>query len=235
MSTALSNPWRIYGRAVAFVLAVLFTVGAVGHAHQSTLPWMLILTPWFILLTNVLVILPLVTGRDSRRFVVWVAVTYAFTFLAEAVGVATGLVFGDYRYGPTLGWSWLGVPLVIAFNWAMVVHGSFCIARKVASGLDERRRRWAVVLLTGGLAAGFDVVMEPVAIRLDYWTWAGETVPLQNYVAWFVIAAGAAAIHPWKTCADGGRCSPGRLASAYVVMQALFFAALQLIWHFGGG
>ncbi len=234
MNTTLSNPWRIYGRAVVFILAVLFAVGAAGHAHPATLPWMLTLTPWFLLLTNGLVIVPPVV-MFGRRFVLWVAVTYAFTFLAEAVGVATGLVFGDYVYGPTLGWSWLGVPLVIAFNWAMVVHGSFCIARKAVSGLNERRRRWAVVLLTGCLAAGFDVLMEPVAIRLDYWTWAGGTVPLQNYVAWFVIAALAAIIHPRQSCADGGRCSPGRLASAYVVIQALFFAALQLIWRFGAG
>jgi bisanhydrobacterioruberin hydratase len=234
MSTTLSNPWRIYGRAVVFVLAVLFTVGAAGHAHPATLPWMLTLTPWFSLLTGVLVIVPPVIGC-GRRFILWVAVTYALTFLAEAVGVATGLVFGDYVYGPTLGWSWLGVPVIIAFNWAMVVHGSFCIARKAVASLAEPRRRWATVLLTGGLAAGFDFLMEPVAIQLDYWTWAGETIPLQNYAAWFAIAAAAAAIHPRETCADGGRCSTGRLASAYVVMQALFFVALRLIWHFGGG
>jgi putative membrane protein len=47
-------------------------------------------------------------------------------------------------------------------------------------------------VLAGLLTVAFDWIMEPVAIRLDYWTWAGGDIPLQNYLAWFLIAAAAA-------------------------------------------
>jgi putative membrane protein len=42
--------------------------------------------------------------------------------------------------------------------------------------------------LTALGAVLFDVVLEPVAMALDYWQWRGDAVPLQNYLAWFVIA-----------------------------------------------
>ena len=34
-----------------------------------------------------------------------------------------------------------------------------------------------------------DILIEPVAIRLDFWSWTEGIIPLQNYVAWYVISA----------------------------------------------
>lgn len=33
-----------------------------------------------------------------------------------------------------------------------------------------------------------DFLIEPVAIKYDYWNWAGGVIPLQNYLGWFVVA-----------------------------------------------
>lgn len=234
MNEPLPGAWRVYVRAVVFVLAVLFTVGAVGHAVPESLPWMLVLTPGFSLLTGLLVAAPSVAA-GGWRFGIWVAAAYAFTFLAEAAGVATGAIFGEYAYGPTLGWAWRGVPLIIAFNWVMVVNGAVCLAgRALPPGLGGWRKP-AIVLLTGLLAALFDFLMEPVAIRLDYWHWAGDgSIPFQNYVAWFVIAAAAAAVHPRQLRRSCDLGTTGRLAGIYVAMQAVFFLALRMVWRWQG-
>ena len=223
----------MYARAMAFVLAVLFAVGTAGHLVAHTLPWMLVLTPGFLLLTSGAVAVPSLAA-DGRRFALWAAGAYALTFAAEAVGVATGAVFGEYVYGPTLGWKIWDVPVIIAFNWVMVVNGAICIAGRILSLRAAPGRRIALPLLAGAIAAAFDWVMEPVAIRLDYWTWAGGSIPLQNYAAWFVLAAGLAAFHPrqlQRACELG---TTGRLAGVYVVLQAAFFGALRLAWHFQG-
>lgn len=223
----------MYARATAFVLAVLFAVGTAGHLVAHTLPWMLVLTPGFLLLTSGAVAVPSLAA-DGRRFALWAAGAYALTFAAEAVGVATGAVFGEYVYGPTLGWKVWDVPVIIAFNWVMVVNGAICIAGRILSLRAAPGRRIALPLLAGAIAAAFDWVMEPVAIRLDYWTWAGGSIPLQNYAAWFVLAAGLAAFHPrqlQRACELG---TTGRLAGVYVVLQAAFFGALRLAWHFQG-
>ena len=33
-----------------------------------------------------------------------------------------------------------------------------------------------------------DLMIEPVAIRLDFWHWQAEVIPLQNYLMWFLVA-----------------------------------------------
>lgn len=223
----------MYVRAAVFVLAVLFAVGAAGHVGAHTLPWMLALTPGFLLATGGLVAAPSLAA-NGRRFALWMAGAYALTLAAEAVGVATGAVFGAYVYGPTLGWKVLGVPLIIAFNWVLVVNGAVCIADWILPPRAGAGRRIALPLLAGAIAAAFDWVMEPVAIRLDYWTWAGGSIPLQNYAAWFGLAALLAALRPgaFQPARDLG--THGRLAGIYVVFQTAFFAALRLVWHFQG-
>ena len=233
MNATLSGAWRLYARAVVFVLAALFAVGAAGHALPAALPLMLAVTPGFSLLTGALVVAPSLAA-GGRRFAGWVAGAYALTFLVEAAGVATGAIFGDYVYGPTLGWKCADVPLLIAFTGVMVVHGAVCLAGRIVPPRAGRGRQAAIPLLAGLVAAAFDGVMEPVAIRLDYWTWADGTIPFQNYAAWFVLAAVLAAAHPrrlQKACDLG---THGRLAGIYVAMQAVFFLALRIVWRLQG-
>ena len=233
MNDCHGGGWRMYSRRAAYALAVLYAVGVAGHAWAGTLPTMLMLTPTFTALTAAAAMAPAVAAGGGR-FGWWVVGTYLFTFLAEAVGVATGAVFGQYEYGSTLGWAWRGVPLVIAFNWAMVVNGSVCIAERAVPRGEGVSRRVAIALLAGLIATAFDFAMEPVAMRLDYWRWPGNAVPLQNYAAWFGIAVLAAAAHPRL-----GRPSidPGphwRLGGFFVVLQATFFLSLRVVWHFQG-
>ena len=230
----LDGAWRVYGRTAALVLTVLLGVGVAGHLLPATLPLMRRLTPGFTLLTSLMVLAPAL-AMDGRRFAGWVAGTYAFTFLAEAVGVATGAVFGEYEYGPTLGLAWRGVPLLIAFNWVVVVHGACCAAgRALPQGL-VRWRRPAIALLAGGIATAFNFIMEPVAIRLDYWHWAGGAIPFQNYAAWFVLAAATATFHPRSVRGAYELGTGGRLSSAYLLLQAGFFLALRIVWRLGAG
>ena len=232
MNSHLTDAWRVYVHTIVWVLAVLFSVGVAGHAIPAALPLMLKLTPGFSLLTGALVVAPsLAVG--GWRFALWVAGAYAFTFMAEAMGVATGAIFGEYAYGPTLGWAWRGVPLIIAFNWVLVVNGSVYVAGRIIPASAGVLRPLAISLLTGLIAAAFDFLMEPVAIRLDYWTWAGGAIPLQNYVAWFAIAALAASAHPRQRRVSCDLGTAGWLAGIFVAMQAVFFAALRLMWHFG--
>ena len=225
----MSGVWRIYARSAVFVLAVLFAVGIAGHALPSALPLMLFLTPIFLLATGLLATAPSLAAGGGR-FALWVAGAYVFTFGAEAVGVATGTIFGAYAYGPTLGWAWRGVPLVIALNWVLVVNGAVCLAACAVPLGAGRWRRPAIALLAGGIATAFDFIMEPVAIRLDYWHWAGGAIPFQNYAAWFVLAAATATFHPRSVRGACELGTGGRLSSAYLLLQAGFFLALRIVW-----
>ena len=124
---------------------------------------------------------------------------------------------------------------MIAFNWVVVVHGACCVAgRALPPGLGKLRRP-ALALLAGLACAAFDYLMEPVAVRLDYWQWAGGAIPLQNYAAWFAIAALAGLFHPAAAGPDRAAAPGGRLAGFYLGLQAVFFVVLQWGWKLGNG
>jgi len=202
---------------ILIVLADLYVMGVVFHVIPATRPIVLAITPAFLALTGFAALLA-ARPRIDRRAALWLAGTFAATFALEALGVATGLVFGAYGYGDVLGLKLLGVPLVIGFNWAVIVFG-------LASGIERLlpRATYLQPLLTGLGALAFDALMEPVAIRLGYWAWADAAVPLRNYVAWFLIAAACGGAY--RLARIGAR-NPAPIV--YVGMQAAFLAALRI-------
>ena len=201
---------------VAVLLAVFFVVGFIGHSLQATLPLMLRLTPYTLLLCGVVAFIPVILERN-RGLLIWAAALFVITFFLEAAGTATGRIFGPYTYGGTLGPKLLAVPVVIAFNWLLVILGSLSLARMIV------RARLPAALLAAALAAGFDYLLEPTAIRLDYWTWQTVGIPLQNYAAWFLIALAAALFFVYLKLSI-----KTRLPLVYFLIQLAFFAALRI-------
>ena len=161
----------------------------------------------------------------------------------EVLGVETGLVFGEYQYGSTFNAQIFSVPWVIGWNWALVIIGSLLFVRDIymplftkygfplldkAGLITDKWQPWIslfvrfdIAILAGIAAAIFDFVLEPIAIRYDYWSWSGGDVPLQNYAAWFAITFVISLILlrfnvPIRS----------RLAKDYFFYQFIFFLAL---------
>jgi len=156
-----------------------------------------------------------------KRLLIWVLITYSVTLFLEILGVATGAVFGAYTYGYGLGIRFFDVPLVIGFNWTLVVMGLHGLVSLYLKG-------WWRIPLTGLAAVVFDLVMETVAMepRMDYWMWALKAVPLQNYIAWFVITSAAAAGLELLKLKPGGF-----FARGYVIIQFVFFLILLFLFY----
>lgn len=115
--------------------------------------------------------------------------------LVECVGVHTGLLFGDYTYGNELGIKAYGVPIVLGLNWYCVVTTS---AHVVQKWFSPNISLWIRALFVGLLCVGLDYLIEPVAIRYDFWDWEGGIIPLFNYVCWFVFSSLFAAWYLFK-------------------------------------
>ena len=157
-------------------------------------------TDGLLFVLNGLVIYALYRRHGDRRLFLWLFLAYWFTFAAEAVGVATGAIFGDYAYGPTMWFQWLGVPFVIALNWCVLTLACNDLADRTMSrlwpnadgvsgqGNTTIARAITVAAVAAVLTALYDIAIEPVAIALDYWQWGGGTIPLRNYLAWAAIA-----------------------------------------------
>jgi bisanhydrobacterioruberin hydratase len=197
-----------------YFLGIIFFVGICGHLIEPLKPIMLFLTPVTLLITGSVVLLN-IFYCSNKRFIYWLIITYLMTFSAEAIGVKTKLIFGDYVYGNTLGLRILNVPLIIGFNWVLVVLGSINISKLLFV------KKVFQPIASSIIALFFDCVLEPVAIQLDYWQWYAKKIPLQNYIAWFFISLVFAFVYQKldiKLKSD--------LPAFYLIVQMVFFLSI---------
>jgi bisanhydrobacterioruberin hydratase len=176
------------------IVASIYAVGALGFLIPATRPLFIWLTPFNLLFATILLFV--FHGKPTGKEVA----VYVFIFMgsigAEIAGVHTGIVFGNYHYGSTLGPSVWGVPWLIGSNWVLLIYTTHQLAKTVLQGVHKAVQQqppaFAYKIICSVLGALFmvlyDIVLEPVAIRTDMWHWQTITPPLQNYIAWFVLA-----------------------------------------------
>jgi putative membrane protein len=124
---------------------------------------------------------------QSKNFLTWSVLVAVFSFGIEWAGVKTGVIFGEYIYGETLLPQLFGVPVAIGFAWLCMLLCTVAVLQRAI----PRFANMNIVLASSAIAVVmvlFDFVMEPAAMALGYWNWAGNTVPYQNYLGWFVIS-----------------------------------------------
>lgn len=199
-----------------YFLYLIFTVGIIGHLVDPLLTIMLYLTPFTLLLTGSVVLYKSYKS-SNKLFLVWGIITYAITFTLEVIGVKTGYIFGEYLYGATLGLKFFDVPLIIGFNWVFVILGAISISKLIT------KNKLVVSILSASIAVIFDFILEPVAIKLDYWQWSDNIIPFQNYAAWFVIAFFSAFIYEQlKIKTDS------KISVHYLAIQFIFFLLINI-------
>jgi uncharacterized membrane protein len=122
------------------------------------------------------------TPGMARR---WGAIVLVSALAVETLGATTGFPFGRYQYtdrfGPLLG----VVPLTIPLAWHVVVTNALFIVR----WLRPHCSRMIEAALAGLICTVYDFVLEPFATAVKhYWNWSDAVIPLQNYLAWFVLS-----------------------------------------------
>lgn len=200
-------------------LIIIYLVGFFGHMILPLRPVMIFLTSPVLLITGVLA-LKADVDIQQKRFMIWVVIIFVITFVIEAVGVHTGSIFGRYVYSNALGPRFASVPLIIGFNWVVVI---FCSIRL---GQYITRNKLASGLAASLFAVAYDGVLEPVAIRLGYWTWQTGRVPVQNYLVWWMLSV--VCILLYHVCKVQGK---GPVPAIYYGIQFTYFLFLALaLW-----
>jgi putative membrane protein len=140
-------------------------------------------------LYGILVFLSEHRSRISPSSLIRVAAVLVLVYLLEYIGVREGFPFGKYEYTPALGFQIWSVPVAIVLAWYTTIMMSRRIAA-VTVRLHGHARRAAVALLAGLLTVALDFALEPMAAFIkQYWIWSEGSVPVQNYVSWFVISS----------------------------------------------
>jgi putative membrane protein len=173
----LKNKYKVF----AGLLFIFYTVGIVGLSIPQARELLLQLTPFNLLLTLGL-LLWMIRQNPLKQWLSALLIVFLIGFTVEVAGVHTGILFGEYRYGTPLGLKLWDVPLMIGVNWFLLAYASAGIAAYFTNNT------WVRVIVASVLMVALDLAIEPVAIELDFWQWAGDEIPLQNYLMWFVTA-----------------------------------------------
>jgi putative membrane protein len=138
-------------------------------------------------------------------------------FVCEFSSTRTGFPFGWYNYnGSTVGQELYisNIPFMASISFGYLLYAAYCLTHCVLLPVEHsststqpsvmplrfdlaERTGWPALLLTAGLFALIDMVIDPIALRGDRW-FLGKIyyyldpgihfgVPLTNYLGWFVV------------------------------------------------
>lgn len=196
------------------VIIILHLVGLIGLS--TWLRESLVMLSSINLLITAALLFDELRTREGR-YITALVVLFVLGMTVEIVGVQTGFPFGEYSYGTVLGPKVGGVSLIIGVNWFYLVVCAVAAVRFFTSN------KWLIILLAPAILTGMDVLIEPVAIALDYWQWEAVAVPLSNYIAWFAVSIPMVFIYLALIPNP-----PSRLPAQVLLVQIVFFAVLNI-------
>jgi putative membrane protein len=167
------------------ILYILLLAGGLWHALGVLQNAMRLLAAPMIVGLSLALFYEHLRNHFNRKFILWSVFVCLVGFFIELAGVKTGVIFGSYVYGEILQPAISDVPVAIGFAWLAMIVSSAAISQYLLTGrfMQQPAR---IALAIALLMVIFDLFMEPAAIKLGYWRWNTEGVPLRNYLAWFI-------------------------------------------------
>lgn len=161
---------------VTGIILIFHLIGFIGFILNPV--YFKSLSPFNIMLSIGLVIL---MGQQTNfKFYGSLCLVAFFCFFIEVIGVKTEYIFGSYHYGNSLGYKLFSVPLLIGINW--------CVLLYCTNQLSSFKNPIINALFGACLMVFLDFFMEQNAAKFDFWYWKNGIIPLQNYIAWFLIS-----------------------------------------------
>tara|TARA_Y100000992_G_C21170563_1_gene445679 strand:+ start:54 stop:677 length:624 start_codon:yes stop_codon:yes gene_type:complete len=120
--------------------------------------------------------------KPNRKDSFLMSLVYIIAFLSEWIGVCSGLLYGDYTYGDSLGFKLDGVPIIMGGNWLLLC----LVSRELVGKLFSNK--FVIIIVSSFLMVLIDILMEPLSNQLDFWSWKNNIIPFSNYVDWFLVA-----------------------------------------------
>lgn len=186
---------------------------------------------------NLLLMLGLLVWTQAEKnlhFLLFFLGCFGVGIGVEIIGVNSGLLFGDYKYGNVLGPGLNGVPYIIGINWFIIIYCCGIaihtlltrLLNRVAADTGSKPRvmkALSVIVDAATLAVFFDWVMEPVAVKLGFWQWLGNgEIPFFNYACWFVLSGLLLALFHTLTFSKSNK-----FAINLLLIQLMFFLLLR--------
>ena len=217
---------------VATFVALLFHVAGFLGMFTSKQSWFVANTPLHLVIMFALIIWT--QTEKNKAFFLFVVIAFLSGMLCEIIGVNTSLLFGNYIYGKVLGAGIKNVPWVIGINWFTVMYCCGVVMSQMQKWFLTRSPEAAAMVAapvmfisfvadSAVLATFFDFLLEPVAVKLGYWSWLGDgNIPYTNVLSWFLISCLLMAVFRLLRFNK-----QNQFAVHLLIIELLFFSALR--------
>jgi len=172
----------VFKKYLVYFLILVYVSGAIGFLFKPA--FFSAFTPFTLVFTSFVFLIhqPINTLNYVLSFIALAVIG----FVAEVIGVKTGITFGNYFYGNALGYKLLAVPIVISLNWALLIN----IGVLTASYLSAKPL--LISVFSSIIITSVDVLIEQVTSQLDFWHFQQGIAGIHNYLGWFLISFVAA-------------------------------------------
>ena len=118
-----------------------------------------------------------------KKGLLLIAVLSVYATCIEALSIVTSFPYGSFHYNAQLGYKLFDlVPWGVGFGWGPLVIGAFAL------GTWNFEKRWIQFAVGAGLLVFTDLILDPGAVLMNFWTWADPGVyygiPVTNYLGW---------------------------------------------------
>ena len=162
-------------------IIIFYSVGIIGFSFNYTYKLFTFLSPIILILTLCLLFYYDRKTTDRKR-ILYFSFVFLSSYIIEMIGVNTGLLFGEYHYHHGLGIKLFDTPILIGFNWILMIYITSSIFTKLRFGFLSQ------VIIPSSLMILYDIIMERVAPKMEMWSWVDNIIPLKNFIMWGVLA-----------------------------------------------
>lgn len=178
-----------------FTIAVVFPVVGMTLlllSEAAVLPSWLAFNPWLIIMGVLVMRTPLIAGiAPVLNGKAWLSILgiSLYAYAVELLGVTTGYPYGSFTYGVSLGPTVNGVPIFLPVLFVPLVVNAYLFVLLSRSG--RQLSSWSRALVVAGLVVLLDVILDPGAVSLGFWSYADpfwHGVSASNFAGWTVSA-----------------------------------------------
>lgn len=204
---------QLFKKYLFYFLILVYVSGAIGFLFKPA--FFSAFTPFTLVFTSFVFLIhqPINKLNYALSFITLALIG----FVAEVIGVKTGITFGSYFYGNALGYKLLAVPIVISLNWALLINIGVLTASYVS------KKPLILATLSSVIITSVDVLIEQVASQMDFWHFTQGIAGIHNYMGWFIISFVAA----WflqKHLLKGDK----KIALIILLLQVFFFGLIYI-------
>lgn len=165
------------------LLMVIYMTSLVGFItpHQQT--WYLYYTPYFILLNALL--LGLYHKNWNKGIFKFIVATLSIGMFIEIIAVQSTVLYGNYRFGNSLGLQIMEVPLIMPIYWFILSYSTAIIVEKL-----PLKNQWISINIAAILMTGLSGLIQQVAAPLDFWYLEGTTNLVRYLSLYFGVGLG---------------------------------------------